>query len=393
MTNEDLYRILAHADPVYLAHSEAIVRRQSRVIPRILATAAVVAVLTCTAFAIPAVRNYILGLIPNQTHTAAVVETPSGREAAYVGVLDVTPDVTIPEDAPEFLETYYVPTYLAAHWTPVVQERYAPQTQRRDVLLQWQSEDGAVISFRQDACPGYDGSWAYDTLPTGYDDHYTIAQAQYGGLTLWTIAVGPSQAETAEGMEQFDGYRKFYWSDGQYLFSLETAYDTSDTLLEEIFSSIRAVEDLAPYESVDYVEPPAVTEPEAHEIVRIPTFIPEGFQLDMGTLAWGCYEFYWTKPLEDGTRITLELVQREDWDEGTIQQWETTTEPHTKAVATVGDWTVTIYAREGKTEALWQTEDCNYVLTSRGPEALPAEEVLRVIESLEIVDDVTPYLT
>lgn len=391
MTNEDLYRAMTHTDPAYLEQSEQTVCPGRRALPKILIAAAAVAVLTCTAFAIPAVRNYILGLTSHQTYAAAVAETPGGREKAYVGVVDVTPEVDIPADAPETIETFYVPLYLAEHWeaVPREQNRETPAA-RSDTWLQWQSADGDVVSFWQTACPGYEGQYPYDTVPTGYEDDYEIGEVQYGGLNLWCITVRPSQAETAEGAETLEGFRKFYWSDGQYLFMLETPYDMGDGVLEQIFASVAPVEDLTPYERVEYVAAPEIVSPETQESAWLPSETPEGFALKLGTVVYGCYEFYWEKGDMDAT---LELLQRDGWDEGTIQQWETTTAEHTKEVVTIGDWEVTIYAREGKTEAMWQTETCNYLLTSRGREALSSADVIQVIESLEIVPDPEAWLT
>lgn len=392
MTNEDLYRVLAHVDPAYLEHSERTMVRQHRALRSALAAAAVIAVLTCTAFAIPAVRSYLMGLASRQTHTAAVADIPGGQERAYTGLLEVYPEITIPDSAPQFLETFYVPLYLAQNWQSVPKQTTNQTAERVSTFLQWQSEDGAVVSFCQEACPGYHGDYAFEIVEIGYQNSYTISRTQYGGLDLWTVAVGPSQAETADGLAADEGFRKFYWSDGLYLLSLETPYDAEDALLEQIFASVSVVDDITLYEDIEYVEPvqtDGATEPAA--AVWFPAELPEGFALESGILAGktrACYEFVWV----DSSGGTLELRQMEDWEDGAIRSWETMTQEHTKEVVTVGGWEVTVYSAAGwKTEAMWQTEDGYYDLVSRG--ALTPEALVQVIESLEILEDPAPYLT
>lgn len=264
--------------------------------------------------------------------------------------------------------------------------------ERVSTFLQWQSEDGAVVSFCQEACPGYHGDYAFEIVEIGYQNSYTISRTQYGGLDLWTVAVGPSQAETADGLAADEGFRKFYWSDGLYLLSLETPYDAEDALLEQIFASVSVVDDITLYEDIEYVEPvqtDGATEPAA--AVWFPAELPEGFALESGILAGktrACYEFVWV----DSSGGTLELRQMEDWEDGAIRSWETMTQEHTKEVVTVGGWEVTVYSAAGwKTEAMWQTEDGYYDLVSRG--ALTPEALVQVIESLEILEDPAPYLT
>ena len=352
MTNENLYVAMAHVDPEYLEHSERKVRPQVKTARRALLAAALVAALTCTAFAIPAVRNMILGLEEQQVQLATVAETPSG-EHAYQSVLDVTLNLDL-RNGPETLEQAYVPLWLAENWEAVEQERYssAPQT-RRDSYLVWQSAAGETVSFRQSTAPGYPGEYAFDTIGVGYGGQYESGQVTYGGLDLWQIAAAPSQAENGD---THVGVRKFYWSDGAYIFTLETGYGVSTEILERIFGSITAVEDLADYENVTYVEYVEPEEPETQKTVWYPAWLPEGMEPCYGGIVDGCYEFYWAMETEADARVSLELLQRLDWDEGNIQNWETTSSQEvTKETVTIQGWEVTIYASEHKAEAMWQT--------------------------------------
>ncbi|MBQ3215556.1 MAG: hypothetical protein IJB11_05495, partial [Oscillospiraceae bacterium] len=57
------------------------------------------------------------------------------------------------------------------------------------------------------------------------------------------------------------GERKFYWSDGDYLFCLQVPCDFTDAQLEEMVTSVQLVEDIKPYLST-------MTEQEIKDIFR-----------------------------------------------------------------------------------------------------------------------------
>ena len=43
------------------------------------------------------------------------------------------------------------------------------------------------------------------------------------------------------------GYREFFWSDGQYLFSLHVPLDFTEVQFEQMLSELHPVENVAPY--------------------------------------------------------------------------------------------------------------------------------------------------
>ena len=69
-----------------------------------------------------------------------------------------------------------------------------------------------------------------------------------------------------------------------------------------------------------------------------------------------------------------------------IRDWETGTETVEKGICTAGAWEVKVYAREYVTEIFWNDGEVDYILSCRGRELLPVEELLAVIESLTYRD-------
>ena len=57
-----------------------------------------------------------------------------------------------------------------------------------------------------------------------------------------------------------------------------------------------------------------------------------------------------------------------------------------KGICTAGAWEVKVSAREYVTEIFWNDGEVDYILSCRGRELLPVEELLAVIESLTYRD-------
>lgn len=262
MKAEDLYRAIGEVDAEFLEHSEKKVSRGGRAVVRVGLLAAIVAALSLTAMAIPAVWNHIFGVQVEQKQIAAVM-VDENSETIVNGYADVTLDMTLPQTAPLQVETVYVPLYPAENWEPIVELRddEAAEDDPTATYFGWDTQDGSYVIFRQLARRGYRGDYPVFAVNLGFHAAYSVGTRTLDGCEVQTITVEPSGMEQ-DGYAARDGGRKLLiWSDGAYIFSMEVNYDMDEELLQKVFQSIAPVERAEDYRRVEYTPSAQRAEP------------------------------------------------------------------------------------------------------------------------------------
>jgi len=400
MTNHDLFRSLNYVDPDYLEHSEG--QTVSGRLPlRVILTAAVIALLTCSVLAGILITNHIAQAEPVQTNRPAIVHSLSGSVQVSEGFAEINLALDMSEARPVQIEHFYVPMYFSENWQMKEQIRPSHQENREiypDTRLMWQDGENNWAEFTQhvvDAriaadCPAY----PFDGISTGYNDTCLVENVQLGQYDLFCVTVPPSSTQSEGQTLYHEGLRKFYWSDGLYLFTLAVSYDVSDETVRLALDSLTEVPDITDYEQVTYLEEPERVTYPAQENMLVPAQLPDDWTQYYGYLApTGCYELAWTPGAESQIAGILELTQvPTDSQTGLIRDWETTTEEHVeKQVYTVQDWQVTVYSRSNKVQAFWHAGQTDYVLSVRGI-GTQVEAVLDFIAGLEMTDTPEAWL-
>lgn len=364
---------------------------------RLCVAAAVAALLSTTVFAVPAFRNAIFGADAKQVCISRIYVKEGKQADVSESSIDVSLDVRMDPNAPDKLESWYVPMLPAEQWetVPLKVSEGTNVTFDTDTLLQWKNGDGAYISFRQAAQPNYSGDCGWDSVCTGFDADYTITQTELGGYSVQRIVVEPSAKEVNGVRGEHPGLQKLYWSDGFYIISMEVNYGMSDEALASILESIQPVEDINAYVTIQWVPVERRQERSLHlKQFLIPETPPEGY-----VQAWcvlqpnGELSYLWHKD-EPQVMTVLELSNGPDGrNEDIRRDWETFYIPDETEQRDVNGTKVICYQDDWRAQILWRFDDVDYTLKSSGPDRLSYEELLHIMESLVIVEDINSVLT
>ena len=172
MTNLDLISAIGAAECQDLERSEQVRSgRRQTIATRILIAAAVIAMLSTTVFAVPAIRNALFGAKASNVSISGIFVTEGKPADVRHSVVDVSLDVRMDPDAPQTLEAFYVPMLPAEQWEPIPLSVTTEETDvfQIDDLLQWKDPGGNYVLFRQVACPDCDADYPFDSVSTGFD--------------------------------------------------------------------------------------------------------------------------------------------------------------------------------------------------------------------------------
>ena len=343
-----------------------------------LLAAAALALLVSSVFAAPLLWNAITGIEAEQSAKPVLY---IDKDAVIVegGVLDITPEVTPNPDAPEQIQTYYVPG-AAASWTaePFRSNTSTPDFSR-DYCGAWTLPDGNQVTLRQYAMSLYSPGDAFDEVAVGYDSRYTIEQRDYDKISAQCVIVPPSQA-TQE--KEDPGRKKLYWSDGDYIFTMEVSYAMTDEALADIMNSFQPVEDILPYLNLVVNEPTPFVEGSVREPL-FPACVPENWKLNSGGKQGdGSYSWFW---VPQGSMGHLELDQiakdTQTYYESFLTPWLSIWGATPEDV-TLGEWNIKALQTDFRSALLWQTEDEVFYLYCVGEERLDVSELLKIAASL-----------
>lgn len=406
MTNLDLISAIGAVGEQTLEHSERSVSGRRRVAVKLLCAAAVIALLTTTVLAAPAIRNALFGVKTKNIVISGIIMQQGELSDLSESYMDVSLELQMLPEAPETVETYYAPTLPAEQWEPIplTVNEGAELSFAQDTLLQWENENGEYLLFRQAAHPGYTGDCSWDSVCTGFDAEYSVSQLELGGCCVQRIVVEPSAKEHDGLCKEHPGLQKLYWSDGLYIFSMEVNYAMPDEELATIFESIQPVADALEYVEIEY-KPVSSVRPTTSlhlERVLLPETLPEGYGLTVGYKnPDGGFGFSWDKFEGDIWRADLYLaIETQGVNDDSRYIWEThyilneNEGPQETMERDVNGIIVTCYQNDFRAQIFWSFDGADYSLKSFGYERFSAEELLQIMEELVAVDmeDVTPLL-
>ncbi len=207
-----------------------------RILPKLLLAAVIVTLLTTTAFATAKILDALKGGETKFEGGAwyALTDTPSGSGPYDCYKLFL--DVEINPDAPKKIETYYMPVLDEGYMPALGEDLDQKITQFAwtkglrnwaDSIYVFQEPGGRIAPTRAKASI---------FVPAGEQP-----QAQH-------VTLGEINGYLVENHFDFDhGRRNFYWSDGDYLFTLWVPDEYSDEQLAALAESVRPVSDIEPY--------------------------------------------------------------------------------------------------------------------------------------------------
>ena len=113
MTNLDLISTIGAAAEQDMDHSERLVTHRRRVSTRVLLAAALIALLSFTAYAAPAIYNALFGVETRQSFVSRIYVEEGKRADVSESAIDIYLKVRMLPEAPSEIETFYVPMLLA----------------------------------------------------------------------------------------------------------------------------------------------------------------------------------------------------------------------------------------------------------------------------------------
>ena len=396
MTNLDLISAIGAAAEQDLDHSERLVTHRRRVSTRVLLAAALIALLSLTAYAAPAIYNALFGVETRQSFVSRIFVEKGKPADVSESAIDIYLKVRMLPEAPSEIETFYVPMLPAEQWDPIPLQKTEGSAVSFDngVLLQWQNADGEYVIFEQTAWPADPDGQFSDTLLTGFDASYSVSQTELGGCTVQRIVVEPSEKEENGVYAAHPGLQKLYWSDGLYIFSMEVNYSMPDARQTEILESIRPVGDPADYLVIEEIPAPETEPKPIIKLSRIlfPGSLPQGYVLSYGCrYKSGECDFQWRKDGESMPTV-LNLTVNGDNDQFKAD-WERQAKPYEQTEREVNGTPIRCCEDNWTSQLLWRLDRTPYSLISTGPERLTVEELLEIVEGMSFLDEIDSLLT
>lgn len=349
-----------------------------------LLAAAALALLVSSVFAAPLLWNAITSIKTGRI-AKPVLYFDENTVIVEGGYLDIVPEITPNPNAPEQIQSYYVPAE-AASWTaePLIYTSPAIPDFSRDYYGEWTLPDGNQVKLRQNVVNLYSPGAVFDEVAVGYDSRYTIEQRDYDHISAQCVIVPPSRALREK---QDPGRKKLYWSDGDYLFTMEVSYAMSDEALADIMNSFQPVDDVLPYLNLVYKEvTPSVKK--AVQDPLFPTYVPENWKLyeKSGLQGDGTYTWFWDQLDSIGTLEFDQIANKPDmYYETFLTDWLSLWGAIPENV-TLGEWNIKAFETNFRTALVWRTEDEVFYFKCSGEERLDVSELLKIAASLALLE-------
>lgn len=238
MKREDLFEIIGQLEEMRLERSESTMAMgKKRIAWKLMLVAAIIISLATSVLAIPELRGALFG---GKLETENAILTTDGAGYSDKVVLHyISLDVEMHENAPKKIETFYVPAMSSEY------EQSNGRAYAGCLLHSWETPDGTV-TFDQTAGALYIQNQYVECVDAVYVDPDHIPEAELtelGGVQGFLLEVEPFVL----GGYEHTGAKKFFWSDGDYLFRIDFPYDYSSQQMEVWISSIREVKDIESY--------------------------------------------------------------------------------------------------------------------------------------------------
>ncbi len=203
------------------------INRFHNILPKLLLAAVLTALLATTVLAAPAILNALKDKEVHYEHGGwySLISPDSGPLDRY----GIYFDIEVSPDAPETIENYYLPELsgdftLTSGGGVAVSASFSWQrgTEEHVAILQW-----PVLRF--DSAEPIDYQYVLE------------GQTPEGEM----VSLGSVRGYLFQDSDKTD--RRFYWSDGSYLFLLIVPGEYTDAQIAQLVDSMHLVEDITPY--------------------------------------------------------------------------------------------------------------------------------------------------
>ena len=200
-----------------------------------LAAVLIAGLLGVTALAVEHFRPF-RGYEPQISDPVEVVTPTQDGESQSAQKHNISFRLPLNEDAPELIEQYYFPD------VPAMYEQsfgYAYDLMKLDFFWDIPNGQKKGIRFSQDSVATLEDSEIHTVLITPPGIKPELIEVTLGGVDGLLLADHPMPSKA--------DYQYFYWSDGNYVFSMWFPLDFTEEQMGEMIASVREVEDIRPY--------------------------------------------------------------------------------------------------------------------------------------------------
>lgn len=399
MNNYDLFDAMTGIDDDLLERSEHKSHKRLSLRKPLIAAAAVM-LLAATVFAVPELRNLLF-------RTDVTMVTEGGRHIygdLYTDIDDdlYRIDMVIDDLAslPTAIEEVNLPRYMIENdWLVRYGEIDAVNSDAPVRFRWWDRSSPKWVSFEQKCIPS-DGKGVFE-LQTYHGAELKTETIRYGGTEILCYTIPAYRNE--ETWERYSRETAVYWSDGRYAYHLRCSRDVTPEDIAKIVLSVGPVEDVTPYLKNDPDNDGIQVEQPPLDIYKMPTRIPEGYELKV------CSDDGWriTWIWENNEGHTISLIESHEpvQTEVAILEMVLKGSKYTRGESEWNGTTLYTYTYGKSCDMFWEEgprcssgEMVNffghvYYFQFRCGDTLRREEMVSIIDSMTVVEDLAPYLT
>ena len=398
MNEYDLFDAFGGIDDELLEWSEHKAVRKFP-IRKVLIAAAAVMMMVVTVFASPAIRALLFPSKP--------VMTSEGKRRIYgelykdIRTAEYRIDLKIDSIAPlpSEIEEVRLPHYMIENdWLVSYGEIDARYSEGPVHFKWWDRKSPKWVTFEQLCIPSGDVSFKLET--------YHGAELQTKTLTFEDTSIQYYNIPAYRNQETWESYPEVtavYWSDGEYAYHLECYRDVPEEELAQIALSVAAVEDVTPYLKNDPDNDGQLIELPPLDIHRMPTAIPDGYELKVCVDEDWIVRWIWEN--EEGCTIHLTEAHSNIYtDLFTAKSYQDYPD-YSHAELQHAGTTIHSFRISGRHWLIWEDGSyCDalnvnipfghvYDLCWEGDETVTLDDMLKIMESVKKIPDLSEYLT